>query len=821
MKQSDLNEKFAILNTFPTGALICSSQDEKILYVNDELCSILRFDGEKSLLSFAGYLNELMNEDDYSAFVYRLNKDSELSAVYRFKYPDGGLISLYCSAKIINDPDLGEICELNLQPASVKSTSERIDPLTGKLTRRALEMNVDAKRARGIKNEAYLICFNILQFKIFNQLHGWKAGDEYLKKISSILESVFKMSNVCRIYADQFEAYYEGVDVASKIEKVHDQIAHLHPDFEFWCTAGIVKVSGSDTRTTVLIDQSMVACDSIPNNGLHYYKFYSDVIEEKAINKKWIQDNIDQIIQNGQLKVYFQPVIRSMSGRLCSVEALTRMFDSKGQMISPVLFIPALEERHLSYKVDFYVVEYVAKMLRERMDSGLPVVPVSVNISRGDFDSGDPVAVIEEAVKKYNLDRSMIVVEITESATMLNPDRTKTEVERIRHAGYEVWMDDFGSDYSSLNSLKDFNFNEIKLDMVFVRSLSEKSKKIITGVVRMAKSLGMHTLAEGVETQEQLDFLRNIGCEKIQGYYYGKPMPEDELIKRMVDLGIEFENREMADTYDKIGLVDVLARPSMGIFYGSDNPYKNSDFVELFSAKELNKLADKKYPDFLAFMNDKKSSFYLRIRRLCSQAADSGRYETLRLSAGRAYYLVIVKAIAKYRDGHAFQLVMIDGTTFEHGQGASYYDNIFAKLISTYEYVYWIMPKLDMMEVAKTLPLSERVGQKIENATDYLVAKIDPKQQDEFRQTLSLDYLEKVSDDKHQTSFIKFFRMRPSAQMPLEWKTIRYVIVPTSFDVLQLALCIEPSMGKMLDEREVDKFNELLDEQNDLPDWNN
>lgn len=197
--------------------------------------------------------------------------------------------------------------------------------------------------------------------------------------------------------------------------------------------------------------------------------------------------------------------------------------------MSPGDFIPLLEEMNLFYKVDRYVIQEVTQGLRGRIDKGEKLVPVSINLSRADFQMMDPLTELNQAIHNF------------------------------RQAGYEVWMDDFGSGYSFLNYLKNFEFDEIKLDMIFMKDFDEASKKILTACVKMAKDLGIHTLAEGVETKQKLDFLQSIGCERIQGFYYSKPLPTGEFAKLVAEKGIEIENWQQSKFYQCVGLVDLAS----------------------------------------------------------------------------------------------------------------------------------------------------------------------------------------------------------------------------------------------------------------------
>ena len=302
----------------------------------------------------------------------------------------------------------------------------------------------------------------------------------------------------------------------------------------------------------------MCSVDVVKTQGMESPE--ADVPVSSGSNiRAYVVANIDKAIANGWVVVYYQPVFRTVSNRICGFEALARWIDPQRGIIGPVDFIGALEDARLIHKFDSFVINQVCVDLRRGIDSGLTVVPVSFNLSRLDFDLCDILQVIEDAVHSNGLSRNLVNVEITESVFGAEPEFMAKVISRIRSLGYQVWMDDFGSAYSSLNVLKDFDFDELKIDMGFLKSFGRKSRAIVASIVAMAKRLGIQTLAEGVETQEHADFLREIGCEKQQGYLYGKPMPynQENYLRIGREIGIE-EERERR-YYRMIGSVNTLS----------------------------------------------------------------------------------------------------------------------------------------------------------------------------------------------------------------------------------------------------------------------
>ncbi len=264
---------------------------------------------------------------------------------------------------------------------------------------------------------------------------------------------------------------------------------------------------------------------------------------------EYVIKNIDAALENDWIKVYYQPVIRSLTGQLCGAESLARWIDPEIGFLSPDKFIGALEASRQIHKLDCWIVEKVCSDISERIKKGLIAVPVSVNFSRLDFEAMDMLKLVEGAVEKYDIPRDYIHIEITESMIVSDADLMSKVIESFRNAGYEVWMDDFGSGYSSLTLLKDYNFDTLKMDMNFLSSFTERSKSIMTSAINMAKDINIMTLAEGVETAEQVEFLKSIGCGKLQGYFYGQPMPLVEFFDHIAEFGITIEERQWRNYY--------------------------------------------------------------------------------------------------------------------------------------------------------------------------------------------------------------------------------------------------------------------------------
>ncbi|MGN1382489.1 MAG: EAL domain-containing protein [Eubacterium sp.] len=272
--------------------------------------------------------------------------------------------------------------------------------------------------------------------------------------------------------------------------------------------------------------------------------------------REYVLRNFSKALENGWIKVYYQPVVRSVTGMICGAEALSRWVDPALGLIPPNHFIPVLEETGMVYQLDLYVIEQVCRDQQELYRLNRNQIPVSANLSRKDFHHTDIADRIEALAGKYHIPRELINIEITESAFIRYQDKLKSFINRLHEYGFQVWMDDFGTGYSSLAALKDLDFDELKIDMRFLSARTEKAKIIIRSIVSMAKAIGIQTVAEGVENESQYLFLKEIGCEKIQGYYFGKPMTRQDFWKSSAENHLNSETLRCRNYYDSLSRIN-------------------------------------------------------------------------------------------------------------------------------------------------------------------------------------------------------------------------------------------------------------------------
>lgn len=537
-------------------------------------------------------------------------------------------------------------------------------------------------------------------------------------------------------------------------------------------------------------------------------------VDKGAIKKSYVLSNIDRAIAEGWIEPYYQPIIRTYSEKLCSVEALARWVDPELGFIPPDRFIPVLEENGLSYKLDMYIAKRVISMLQQRLRQGVNVVPVSINISRSDFDHCDPVDCIASTCDALSVRRNLIAIEITETAIISDNEMMKNAIKRFHKAGFEVLMDDFGSGYSSLNILKDFDFDEIKIDMGFMKSFDSKSKKIVTLAVKMAKSLGIHTLAEGVETKEHFDFLKNIGCERIQGYYFGKPMALPDAIDHLRNKKIGFETREAYTLYQKIGLIDVLTdNPLALFFYDGKNfelVFRNSVYLDEIPEEGSEEHMDK-YIHMV--MNSPESTMAHRFRNLADNAIKSEKSEVMTFIYKNRYYYFSFTLVAKSRNGMILSATL-DGNVYNIIRDSEESDKIIRNIGDVYECVYMLDLNSHTRKVITTSLEGESEGDVITSEDFFCDVPIEQrlfhKELEKWKRFKNRDYIFERIKKSGRGYYSEIFLIKKD-NGNYAWTEVLVLYVNRE-DSEKLILCTKPAVIETLDlEGKKEYVNRILE----------
>ena len=407
------------------------------------------------------------------------------------------------------------------------------DVLTGGYNRQGFLDHTKEILKNAEKNEKFAVLFfNIKNFKAVNELFGTEKGDSVLRDLYRTLNTSELYPEVtARIEADRFACLVRTKNLNSGVLTAlcEQQRAvqgrktlHLH------LRCGIFFAEDRTMPVDGMLNRAKLAKKYIKDEYIQPYRVYDESMSNAYLDSAELAGELYEGIQKKQFEIYYQPVVDAKTGMIASAEALIRWNHPEKGMISPGIFIPALEESGQISELSFYVVEQVKELIRARLLRGKKTVPVSINLSWMDFYDETMINGIIEQLQTGEIPRGMIRFEVTETSYAALEENRLGVLNAIRKEGAKILLDDFGSGYSSFGMLRDYNFDILKIDMSFVRKIetNTKTRSILRFLIDMAHEMGVSLIAEGAETQAQTAFLRENGCDYIQGYYYSKPVPE-------------------------------------------------------------------------------------------------------------------------------------------------------------------------------------------------------------------------------------------------------------------------------------------------------
>lgn len=387
------------------------------------------------------------------------------------------------------------------------------------------------------KSQFCLAYLNLVKFKAINDFYGYEKGNELLKQIYDCIKAELKSVERCsRISADNYVIfmYYESEEIIKKrLKEITEAVNKcfnktLEKYYHLTFRAGVYIISEPFPGYSVMVDRANIAGRNLnrQTNDVIEIAFYNEKDRTEFLREKEIEDQMDTALANGEFEVYLQPKLDLDQNQMEGAEALIRWNSPEKGLISPVQFIDLFERNGFIKKIDLYVFETVCRYMRKWMDEGVPLFPISVNLSRLHFTEKDFLEEFDVIRKKYDVPAKYLEFELTERTVFEETELLTTAMRSMRERGYICSLDDFGSGYSSLNILKELPIDVIKLDRgFFIGQYNEQSRVIIRAIINMAKELDMKTVAEGVDTQEQCRFLRESGCDMVQAFLYEKPMP--------------------------------------------------------------------------------------------------------------------------------------------------------------------------------------------------------------------------------------------------------------------------------------------------------
>lgn len=447
---------------------------------------------------------------------------------------------------------------------SLTETSNRIkniaytDPLTGYANFAKFKEDCEDILTTETDKTFYMVVADMVGFRYINDAFGYDTGDEILLKIAQEMDSLLHDDEIfARISGDKFviltERSFANTEDERFVYQLADRISSVGPlaksHIRIEVQIGTYKILPEDIKdlsVNALYDRALVALYSIGHTDSSAAEYDASIYDEQ-IERKDIESRMHQALKDGEFRVYVQPKYRTSNAKLAAGEALIRWIDPNKGIVPPIKFIPLFEQNRFVHDVDLYVMEVIARFQRMRLNEGLPVVPISLNISPVEFTMPGFRQSYISIKDKYDIPDKLIELEFTEGIFFDDEELFKDVIREFHEHGFSCSMDDFGSGYSSLNILKDLPVDVLKLDKLFFRESENTSRdrSIIRSVVAMARSLNIKTVAEGVETLDVVEFLKLIGCTLIQGYIYSKPLPltefEEKLNTENIDTDDEFE----------------------------------------------------------------------------------------------------------------------------------------------------------------------------------------------------------------------------------------------------------------------------------------
>lgn len=416
-----------------------------------------------------------------------------------------------------------------------------------------------------------MLYLDLTGMKLYNQRHGFTEGDKLIRGVADVLKSHFSTENCGRFGGDHFAVYTSFTGLEDRLNDTLKDIKTVNNGVNLPARIGIYVTDENHVEPSIACDRAKMACDRLRSSYVSGFSYFTPEMLKSEEKRQYVVENLDRALANGWIKVYYQPIVRAASGQVSDEEALARWIDPENGVLLPEDFVPVLEDSKLIYKLDLFVIKKVLDKLKRQQEAGFFVIPQSVNISKTDFYSCDIVEEVRKLVDDSGLGRDKITIEMTESLVAGDVDYVKLQVDRFQALGFKVWMDDYGSGYSSPDVLQKIHFDTIKFDMQYMKLFysGNESRIILSELVKMACSLRIETVVEGVETEDQIEFLKEIGCTKLQGYYYCKPISLEGIFERYrKGIQIGFENPEETPYYATIGRVNLY---DLGTSFGDND----------------------------------------------------------------------------------------------------------------------------------------------------------------------------------------------------------------------------------------------------------
>ena len=399
------------------------------------------------------------------------------------------------------------------------------DELTGLLTRKAFLIKSEQFIVNNREKNFCIIAFDFDNFKSSNSLYGVEKCNEFLAYTAKEMMKAMPEGIAGRYGGDQYILFYEYIEKVDidRLNRITKMILDKAPIPHQIVKMGVYAPVDCDLPLVICCDRAFLALSGIKGKYGKNLAFFEENLQNQLLNEQRITETMERALEEKQFQVFYQPKHETVSGNIAGAEALVRWNHPEYGFMSPGQFIPLFERNGFITKLDVFVVEQVCKDIVRWKEDGLPLVPISINVSRRDFMENGCIDKQLNIIESNHIDHSLIHMEVTESLYSDNTELIISKVKEIQQLGFMIEMDDFGSGYSSLGMLSSFPLNVLKLDISFVRNI-KANEVVIENIIKMAHRMGLLAVAEGAETVEQFKILKALGCDYIQGFYFSKPL---------------------------------------------------------------------------------------------------------------------------------------------------------------------------------------------------------------------------------------------------------------------------------------------------------
>ncbi len=604
------------------------------------------------------------------------------------------------------------------------------------------------------------VFFSIKGFDSYYMRNGFDEGYEVLLFVANKIKNCFPVDLVGKFEDDQFVVFTDIDDIERFIKKIRmdfDEV-YIHTGMEI--KAGIYAIDPNDRNGLEIVENAKIACDLCDSSQSDFSIFDKDDVDEKILMQHYVVHHLEDALKNGEIAVYYQPIFHTLSGKVCGLEALARWKNDEYGFLLPYDFVPVLENSRKIHLLDAFVIKQVCKDQRIVIDRGMEPVPVSINLTKLDFLLIDVLELLKEELEKNNLTNDLIQIEISEAEITRDKKGIKKELEKFKENGFHIVFDDFGSEYSALQAIRDMPFDTIKINSNFLSGFNNDltSRIILKNILNLSKELGMTTMMGAVEDEEVLEFLKQTGCEKTQGHLYSEARPLD-----YYDDGsypYEYETFEERDFYREIGKVNILSQTP--IEYRNSNhedeftylnqlplaimEFNGRKFRILMTSRDFDEVISDMFIDGLynaeMVFNDKLNPFSKQLRDLARNSSKDDEIHAMEFVTGKGFHRIMLRRIVDDSIGNKAALIATIETLTKNDP-----ETRAAKLNNSLRFLYPLYTR-----IARTQIDTDEFDIIYENKTKYGVSLSDCK----FSEAI-VKFANEAIYNEDRTAFISFF----------------------------------------------------------------